>query len=119
MLHSLHVCYVAIPNEFPVLTVLESTVGSGEAQFILMIDSSVFTVTNDNLVLSGGNGICEIDGPTSQSFNVTCHDLSDGTPYNLTVDLSVGGNCLTILISFDTPSLIFPPTDSSTGMLPV
>ena len=119
MLRSLHIYNVAVPDEFPMLTVSESTIGSGEAQFIFMIDSSVFTVTNDNLVLSGGDGMCEIDGPTSQPLDLTCHGLSDGTPYNLAVDLSVDDNCLTVLISFNTPSLISPPTDSSTGMLPV
>ena len=123
MLNPLHIwhVHVAIPNEFAMVTVSESTIERGKAQFSLIIDGSVFAVTDDNLELPGGDGtcMCAIDEPTSQSLNVTCHDLSEGTSYNLMVNLSVGGNCLMILIGFDTPSMTFTPTDSSTGVLPV
>ena len=119
----LYVYNVAIPSEFPMVTVSESTIGSGEAQFILMINSSVFTVTNDNLVLSGGDGgpcVCGMDDPSSQSLRLTCPGLSDRMSYNLMVNLSDGDNCLMILISFDTtsmtsPSMTSPPANSSPG----
>ena len=82
---------------------------SGEAQFILMIDSSVFTVTDDNLVLSGGDGgpcVCGMDDPSSpQSLRLTCPGLSDGVSYNLMVNLSEGNNCLMVLINFDSTSM--------------
>ena len=119
MVHCLPISHVAIPNKFPMVTVSESTIESGKAHFILMIDGSVFTANNNNLELSGGNGLCGITGPVSQLLNLTCHGLSNGISYHLTVDMSVGGNCLMIFISFDTPSLISPPTTCSPGMLPV
>ena len=101
------------------VTISESTIESGKAHFILTIDGSVFTVTNNNLELSGGDGLCGITGPVSQLLNLTCHGLSNGKSYYLIIDMSVGGNCLKILISFDTPSLISPPTSYSPGKLPV
>ena len=100
------------------MTASESTIGSGEAQFILMINSSVFTVTNDNLVLSGGDGgpcVRGMDDPSPQSLRLTCPGLSDGVSYNLMVNLSNGDNCLMILIRFDTPSMTSPPATSSPG----
>ena len=121
MVHCLPISHVAILNDFPMVTVSESTIESGKVHFILMIDGSVFTVTNNNLELSGGDGLCGITGPVSQLLILTCHGLSNGKSYNLMIDMSVGGNCLMILISFDTPSLIsLPPTCSpGTFMLPV
>ena len=112
MLHSLHVSNVAIPKAFPLVTVTESTVSSEEAHFFLHLDLVAFIITNDNLVLSGGYGICGLALSPFLSLNVTCHGLSDGTSYNLTVYPSVDENCLIILISFDTPL-------TSPGMLPV
>ena len=122
MLHFVHVYNVAIPSAFSLVTVLVSTIEYEEAHFALAINSSVFTtVTKNNLHLSGGDGLrqCEIDGPTSQPRNVNCPNLSEGTSYNLTVDLSFDGNCLMIIIGFRTLSMTSPPTGGSTGMLPV
>ena len=116
--HSPRIYNVAVPNEFPMVNISEPTIGNGEAQFILMIDSSVFTVTNDNLVLSGGDGVCGIDELT-QSLDLTCNYTSAGIPYDLTIDLSVDDNCLKILTGFDAPSATPSPTAGSPGMSPV
>ena len=118
LVHCLLILHVAIPNEFPMVTVFESTIESGKAHFNLTIDGSVFTVTNNNLKLSGGDGLCGITGPVFQFLNLTCFGLNNRKSYNLMIDMSVGGNCLMILINFGTPSLISPPTTCSPGMPP-
>ena len=123
MPHSLCIYDVAIPSEFPMVAVSESTIERGNADFILTINTSVFTVTSDNLVLSGGDGgpcVRGMDDPSPQSLRLTCPGLSDGMSYNLMVNLSNGDNCLMILICFDTPSatspsMTSPPTNSSPG----
>ena len=109
---------VATLDDFSLATISESIIDSEEAHFTLMIDSSVFTVTNDHLELSsncggGGSGFCGIVNPTLKSVDLTCTALSGGTSYNLTVGLSVGANCLVFLISFDTPPVNAPPVKPS------
>ena len=116
--HFLHICNVAVPDEFPMVNISEPTIGSGRAQFILMTNSPVFTVTNDNLDLSGGDGMCEIEGPSSQLLDLTCNYTSAGI-YDLTVDLSDGDNCLEILTSFNALSVTPSPTAGSSGVSPV
>ena len=123
MLHSPNISIVAIPDAFTMVTISAPTINSTKASF--MIDSSEFMVTNDDLELrvNGGDGVQCVPGiidPATQPINVTCTGLDDETSYSLTVDLSDNdNNCLMILISFVTPSTAFPPSDSSTGMLPV
>ena len=122
MLHSPHIFIVAIPNEFPMVTVSDSAIDSGKAHFTLMIDRTLFTVTDDNLELMGGDGgpcVHGMDDPFPQFLHLTCPGLSDGTSYNLRVDLSDDDNCLMILIGFDTPSMTSPPATSTPGMLPI
>lgn len=123
MLHFLHTSTVAATEEFSMVSVSKFTIGNEEANITLMMDNLAFTVTDDSLRLSpnsGGGGSCEINVQTTKSLGLICTDLSEGTSYNLMVDLSVGDNCLMIFICFDTPILTpIPMPTSSQGALPV
>ena len=111
---------VGIPSEFSEVIISESMVGDKEAYFILTIVSSVFPTIE--LVLSDGDGsgpcVHTVDDSSTPSINLTCPNLNAGASYSLSVNLSVGNNCLIILINFNTTMTSSTPSSPS-GMLPV
>ena len=98
------------------VTVSESTISSGRARFILMINSSAYTVSNNTIQLLGGDGgpcVHGINESSPRSLQLTCPGLRDGVSYSLMVDLSDADTCLMILIRFDTPLGTVMPSSSS------